>query len=275
MTSRPPDWLILGAAKAGTTSLAYWLYEHPDVYLAPVKEVRYFDEDDNYARGLDWYLAHFADAVTGQCNGEATPGYLWAPRAPQRIAQLVPDARLVALLRHPVDRAHSHFWHEVAWGADHSSFDRAIDAALDGDPAMSHLVTRGYYAEQLARYDEHFPREALLILLFDNLRADPRAIFADVCRHIGVREMPVKSLGTPYNRAHRRRSLRLRRAMERYRAWDRLPRRLANAVDRWNTVEVDNPPMSDRTRQRLLEHFAPHNSALEQRLGRPLPGWER
>lgn len=273
MTPRLPEWLILGAAKSGTTSLAYWLHGHPDAYLAPVKEVHFFDRDGNFGKGVAWYREQFAGAAVDQTPGEATPAYLWHCETPQRIAALVPEARLIALLRHPVDRAYSHYWHARSWGADLPDFATVVHAALAGDPRWAHLLERGHYAEQIARYDALFPPEALLLLLLDDLEREPGPTFARVCGHLGIRPVEVADVGTAYNQAHRRRSARVRKAMERLDVWERMPRRWANALDRWNTVAVEHPAMDPDVRALLLAHFAASTRALERRLDRRLPTW--
>src|SRR5436309_16134274 len=107
-----PDFIVIGAQKSGTGSLYAYLNGHPDVAGARVKEVHYFDL--HYHRGVDWYLDQFPDeaAARPRCTGEASPYYLFHPHAPRRAFDLVPDARLIALLRDPVDRAISHYHHE-------------------------------------------------------------------------------------------------------------------------------------------------------------------
>lgn len=273
VTPRLPDWLVLGAAKSGTTSIAYWLHGHPQVHLAPVKEVRFFDREENFSKGTDWYREQFAGATADQTPGEATPEYLWHPDAPGRIAALLPNAKLIALLRHPVDRAYSHYWHARAWGAQLPDFATVVRAALDGNAGWRHFLERGHYAEQIARYDRLYPTDALLLLLFEDLESQPEATFGEVCRHLGVEVVTVPGLGTAYNRAYRRRSMRLRRVMERVDIWERIPRRWANALDQWNTVPTDYPPMDPPVRTLLLEHYAQSTADLEHRLGRALPQW--
>jgi hypothetical protein len=269
VSSRLPDWLILGAAKSGTTSLAAWLAGHPEVYVTPLKEIHYFDRE--HARGEQFYRDHFADARPDQRAGEATPAYLWHPEVPARLVALLPDARLVALLRHPVDRAYSHYWHARNWGAALPSFPQLVADILAGDPHHEHLISRGYYDRQLQRY------AALgadpLVLLAEDLASDPRSAFADTCRHLDVTPLDDVPVGSVHNAAHRRRSPRLHRAMERGRAWQVAPR-LAQRLDAANTAAVEYPPLDPATRGVLLDHYAPHTARLRDRLGLPLTGWD-
>jgi len=269
---RLPRWLVIGAAKSGTTSLAYWLAEHPDLFVAYVKEVHFFDRDHTFAEGVDSYSRHFSDAADHQLPGEATPDYLWDPVVPERVHAVLPSGTpLVALLRHPVERAYSHYWHARSWGGDLPDFLEVAQRAVAGDPRLAHYVTRGHYATQLARYDDL--GRAPLVLLTEELQDDPFAAFSRVCRHLGVEPIAVAGLGTVHNASHRRRSQRLRREMERVQAWRWAPR-TAQRIDALNTRTTSNPPLVGPARELLLEHYAPHNELLRARLGLPLSAWD-
>lgn len=104
-----PNFLIVGAARAGTTSLYYYLKQHPDVFMSPKKEIDFFDVDKNFEKGLDWYERYF-EGYTGQkAIGEASPLYMYLEKVPKRIAKVIPDVKLIFILRNPVDRAYSHY----------------------------------------------------------------------------------------------------------------------------------------------------------------------
>ncbi|MFN2536562.1 MAG: sulfotransferase, partial [Mycobacteriales bacterium] len=236
-----------------------------------VKEVHYFDWEHH--RGEDWYRSHFATAAPDQKAGEATPGYLWHPEAPARIAALLPDVAMIALLRHPTDRVYSHYWHARSWGAEVPEFDEVVDRALRGGSPWDHLIERGHYAEQLTRYQRALP-QPVLVLLQEELAADPAGSFRKICRHLGVTEQEVPGLGKVHNAAHTWRSPRLRKLMDRTDAWSRLPPPVARWLHRANSKPVHYPPMTCETRARLLEHYRPHNARLRQLLCRPLDGWD-
>jgi hypothetical protein len=201
-----PNFLILGAQKAGTTALYAYLRWHPQVTGPSFKEVSFFDR--HYHRGERWYRAHFP-ARRRTAIGEASPSYLFHPLAPERVAALLPGVRLLALLRNPVDRAFSQYQHEVALGREPLSFEEAIaaeDERLRGevehmltDPAyFSHAwwnytyVARGRYAEQLERWYAAFPRERLLVVLTEDLAAETGATYRRVLEFLGLepRELP-------------------------------------------------------------------------------------
>lgn len=273
MTERLPDWMVIGASKAGTTSIATWLHAHPGVHVSSLKEVRFFDTDANFERGPEWYSRCFDTPAPEQLVGEATPSYLWHPQAPSRIAQLLPNVKLIALLRNPADRFHSQYWHMRGWTPGrYPEVDEVVDRALDGDVEFADLVERGHYAEQIARYDALFPADALQLILFEQLRDSPEAVFQSVTRHIGAPDFMPDVVGETFNRTHKRRSHALHDWMVRHRAWERSAR-VARRVDRLNTKDIDYPPLPAKVRTKLLQHYEPHTLALEQRLSTPLPEW--
>src|SRR4051812_23135116 len=107
MATLLPNLLVIGAAKAGTTSLWHYLDAHPSVFMAPAKELHFFDLDENWNRGIPWYAEHFAGSESSPVVGEATPGYTRYPHRPHaaaRAAATVPDARLIYLVRDPIER---------------------------------------------------------------------------------------------------------------------------------------------------------------------------
>jgi hypothetical protein len=245
-----PDFLIIGAQKAGTTALYAYLRRHPDITGPSWKEVSFFDR--HYARGEAWYRGNFPNALRARgLVGEASPSYLFHPLAPERVAALVPAARLIVLVRNPVDRAFSHYQHEVALGREPLSFEDALAAEDDrlrgeeermlADPAyFSHAWwnytyrARGGYAEQLERWLGLFPREQLLVVPSEDLLGEPEKTHA----------LLLEFLGAP---AHR---------LETY------PR----------VFERRYEPMRPETRERLTADFAEPNRRLYELVGRDL-GW--
>ncbi len=207
-----PDFLILGAQKAGTTSLHSYLEAHPCVLRAAAKEIHFFDL--RYDRGVDWYRANFPTGVVRAVarragrrpalSGDASPYYLFHPLAPRRACDTVPGARLIVLLREPVARAYSHYRHAVRLGLEDSpTFAEAIareESRLagererimaDGEYASFHhrhhsYLARGLYAEQLRAWFACFPRERFLVLRSEDLFAGTGATFARVLAFLGL-----------------------------------------------------------------------------------------
>jgi hypothetical protein len=265
---RLPTFCIVGAQKAGTTSLATWLGAHPDVFVPEVKEVSYFNDPFNFWRGPDWYRSHFAAAGDVTAVGDATP-LMQNALAVQHLSELLPDARLVAVLRHPVDRTYSHYQHLRATGVERRSFDRAIRAelTLPARTGGQYYLQRSEYLPQLQEIVRHYPRDALLVVLFDDLVGKSEETYAAVCRHIGVDEQ-VRPDVVGSNRNPR--------PGYRHPALERLPLPPAarDRVRRWNAGNPrPYPPLAAAARARLCRHFAPGVRALGDWLGRDLSAW--
>jgi hypothetical protein len=184
---RWPDFIVIGAQRAGTTSLYDWLVEHPRIAPALVKEVHYFDT--RYNASERWYRSNFPLRRLGRMTGEASPYMLFHPLAPERAARdLPPTTRFIVLLREPVQRAISAYWLHRRQGTEPKSFPEAIAAEDDrlagqdervrrGEPSKQHqlfsYVARGRYAEQLERWFSHVDRERLLVLTSEDLFSSP------------------------------------------------------------------------------------------------------
>jgi Sulfotransferase domain len=201
-----PDYLIIGAQRAGTTSLHRYLVQHPGVRtMLRTKGVHFFDTA--YGRGMSWYASRFPTRLTAWWvarrhgvelrTGEASPYYLFHPLVPGRVAEHLPRVKLIALLRDPVGRAYSHYQHEVARGFETLSFEEAIEAepvrlagetermlADPGYHSFAHqhhsYLARGCYAEQLARWRAHFDDRQLLVLSSERFFAEPGPTFRRV-----------------------------------------------------------------------------------------------
>lgn len=217
-----PSFLIIGAQRAGTTSLFHYLEQHPEV-AAPSggepsvwwsKELHYFDK--RYAKGLDWYRSFFPLEATRRfarrrgrnlVAGEATPYYLFHPEVPARVAETLPDVRLIALLRDPIERAYSHYQLSRRQSIERLSFEKAIAAeekrlARTGASkkaakmrqarirrkrrSVRSYLSRGLYAEQLERWYAHFPREQILVIRTEDMMADPATVYGQALDHLGL-----------------------------------------------------------------------------------------
>ncbi len=274
MPTSAPTFVIAGAMRSGTTALAAWLRDHPDVFVAPAKEIHYFDR--HYDEGAAWYADHFAGHAGERAVGEATPNYLYQGTALERLRADVPGVRIVVLLRDPVARAHSHYLQRVARGGEELSFADAVAAeperlAAGDDLERAHYsyVDRGRYLGQLTRLLGLFPAADVSIHLFEDLRDRPREVFADVCTFLEVdaEEVP-ETVGEQANAYQGFRSLRVRRAAQ------RLPKPVRDAVGRLNRVEVDRyPDIEPATVRRLQDEYAGERADLARLLGRDLHEW--
>src|SRR5581483_7937596 len=212
-----PDFIIIGAQRGGTTSLYAYLSQHPQIAPAVTKEVHFFD--NNFEKGIGWYRTQFPFLIEksiakniGKQNfitGEASPYYLFHPHVPERVAKVVPGAKLIVLLRNPVDRAYSHYYHEVELGHEKLSFEEALAqeeartheecARIVADQhyrSYNHqhytYLSRGIYANQVQRWLNLFPREQLLVIKSEDFYADPDGIFQQTLAFLDVRTIGQK-----------------------------------------------------------------------------------
>ena len=176
-----PNFLIVGAQKAATTWLSTCLGEHPDVFIPKEEEIYFFNHE--FDKGLEWYESHF-DAWDGQAAvGEATPGYISHPDAPGRIRFVLGDVKLIASLRHPVDRAYSAFWHHVRNGRISPKADFYTLFRQNGP---LEIRSRGYYFAQLCHYLKHFPNENLLVLIYEEIFGNNQQAIVNCFEFLGV-----------------------------------------------------------------------------------------
>lgn len=274
-----PDGLVLGVPRAGTTSLAAWIDAHPDAWVPPQKEVEFFNA--HWEQGLDAYRAAFAEGGDVAVTCEATPDYLLHPATLQRIADTLPHARFVVLLREPVARAWSHFHYNRQLGIEYRSFRRALVDEQRRPPRrplgfrdvglrvpFAYLGT-GHYADHLARLDDLIDPERTLVRLLEDVRTDPQGTFDDVCRHLGLDPHPVPAEVRRQNNGRTPRSVLVQNVLSRLLMGrsDRLWLRLAHANLRARRPE----PLDAEFARRLRARMQPHNERLAQRLGRALP----
>ena len=238
-----PDFVVIGTQKGGTSYFYRLLTKHPLVKRAAAKELHFFDNE--FVEGVGWYRRCFSEGkrVDGHrtITGEASPSYLFDPQVPERMAQVVPEARLIALLRNPVDRAYSHYQMEVRRGKEARTFEQATQEEMTSVEGQGNTVDvphaylrRGLYAEQLERFSFFANRERLLVVKSENFFARRLEILERVLRFL--RLPPFEStLAPPAGRA---------------------------------TYE----PMDPGTRRRLEGFFAPHNERLYNLLSTDF-GW--
>lgn len=190
--NRLPDFLICGAQKAGTTSLNFYLRNHPGIYIPWKKELHFFDNDSNFNKGIQWYTKQFSRADKDSITGESTPIYMYLDKVPVRIAGAIPSVRIIFILRNPVERAWSHYWDSVKRGRESLSFKEAIMAEParlkmgENEKRFYSYIDRGYYIEQIKRYLDYFPRNQMHFILSDKLKTDTSAELKYLIRFLGI-----------------------------------------------------------------------------------------
>jgi hypothetical protein len=272
-----PDFLIIGAQKAGTTWLRAMLRQHPRVY-APGREIHFFNKADNYRLGLDWYRGRFRWAGRDQIAGEKTPNYLWTnpppestdlPASQRRIADALPDARLIVVLRDPVDRAVSAYNHHLARGRIHP--DASMGRILFGDRRSLRrrhgVLTMGLYGRQLEHYLKAFDADQLLVLIFEeDVVEAPWTGLRKACSFLGLDASRISSDANECRHAHSTGKL---RAYLNY--WLPIPNVLTRPIDAVSPSWERTPPPG--VRERLRHFYAADRERLFGLLGRRIGAW--
>jgi hypothetical protein len=198
-----PNALIIGGMKCGTTTLNAWLREHPRVAFSSVKEIHFFDK--HYAEGINWYRTHFpiwekvAKAAT--CTIEATPSYLFrANTTAQRMQRCVPRAKLIIMLRDPVQRAISHYNHSMRNGTETRSPEVALTSAQgQRNRQPNPYKQRGLYAEQIREFLRFYDRSQLLILKSELFFRNPKTVFHATQEFLNINPIPLPDYSPPRN----------------------------------------------------------------------------
>jgi hypothetical protein len=283
-----PDFIVIGAQKAGTSSMYNVLSTHPDVHMSSQKEIHYFDAEGRFRRGLSFYSSHFEHAPPGKVLGEATPRYLFCEKTPGRIAAVLPEVKLIASLRNPADRAFSAWQMQVVKGSE----TRPFASAVREEP---NYIEFGRYHRQLSRYLELFPKEQLLVLLFEDLKEEPDGFYSRLFEFIGVDEKRVDPArfreipnvgGTPkwsaltsavnatYRTRNAVRNTVLKGLVNNY--WvDRYGRTLRNKIASWNRkAALQRPKLDAETASYIVESLSDDIDKLANLLGRDLSHWK-
>jgi hypothetical protein len=299
MSARRPDFYIAGAPKSGTTAMYAYLREHPDLFLPERKELRYFGRDldirDRRSLTMEEYVAHFSEARPDQLVGTAYVWYLYSTTAAEEIARFTPNARVVAMLRNPIEMLQAlHGEHLSNGNEDIPDFASALAAEPDRRdgrriPPHAHLPRALWYSEvpryteQLQRYAAVLGRERLHVVLFDDFTADTAGSYRDVLRFLGVRDDIRPAAFDVINASKRTRSERLRHFLARPPALPRrivrtmVPRRLRRGlyerVKAMNVASHVRPSIPQETADRLRAEFADEVDRLSTFLGRDLHHW--
>lgn len=300
-----PDFIIAGGMKCGTSSLHEVLARHPQVFMPP-GERKFFDLDDvdqnrnafartadgwlahdyegRFEQYLNWYRSCFTGAAAGQLIGDDATTYMTSARAPRRMAELLPDVKLIFLLRDPVERTYSHYWQDVRTGRATETFENTI---LFQPGSL--LIRRSLYKEQIERYREHFNAAQMQFVIFEEFVRDMPKVVADVCAFLGLEfcdELVAEKTHANPSRAPRWLWLRLlqNRWLRDYRErreflnvagaplarrGDRVAVLSQRVLNRLNRPTARRPPpMRTETREFLRGLFARENAGLSELIGR-------
>jgi len=307
---RWPDLFVIGAAKCGTTSLYEYLRGHPEIYMSPAKEPRYFSRelvsrsghDFRYGRDEARYLALFNEAGEEKRLGEASVRYIFSTEAPGLIHAVQPNAYIVAMVRDPVDMVYSMHNQRLSEGSEEfAELEQALAAEQDrlagkgvpeGSSARLHVyLPRARFAEQLSRWLDTFGRDRVHVIVLEDFVRNPATHFRRLLEFLDVDPDYQPESFAAYNRSHAPRFRIVRRVMNsrpvQYVVWRLLPalvgdRRTRSIVRGYRNSPLNRrsrqrPPLSPELRRRLEEEFAPDVARLSEMLGRDLAAlwWKR
>jgi hypothetical protein len=285
---KKPDFFLVGAAKAGTTSIFKYLLQHPSIFIPDIKEPHYFSEFPQprapRLENDEAYLALFEHCPEEATAGDASTSYLYSPNAARRIHDLNPKARILIVLRNPIDRAYSFYWHNRREFAEDQSFEHALDAeprrVMEGTPFRYHYVTSGLYFEQVKRYLDVFGADAVLIHLFEDLKRDPAGLCQRIFQFLGVDPHYPVDTGSIYNPGGENRNRMVGWLVSPQFPGRKLIRsvfpRASRSAKHWLMAKnITSPkPMNPDTRARLASAFRSDIERLEDLISRDLTTWK-
>jgi hypothetical protein len=279
-----PNLIIIGAGKAGTTSLHYYLDQHPDIYMSYPKEP-YFFHREKWREQLGWYESLFPEPVA--IRGEASPSYSAYPvikDVPRRIHELIPDARLIYLVRDPIDRIAAHYSQHLANGKERRSLAEAVESALQrGDDPVNPYLCVSRYATQVEQYLEYFSRDRILVIDNADMLRDRGAVLRDAFRFLEVDETFESPrfnqvLNTQGDQVRfgpvgaKLKGTRLARFVR-----SRVPREVRTPVTkpltRLLSERVERPELSRDVRAELIEALKPEADRLRELTGKRFASW--
>jgi hypothetical protein len=237
---------------------------HPSIFMPRrPQELHYFDLDANYRRGTSWYASHFTEVRSHhEAVGQTSPLYIYEPHVPGRIAELLPEVKLIFILRDPVARAYSHYWHEVKKGRETLGFEEALSLESQRlrqgarERRVFSYIDRGRYRQQLQRYLDQFAPDQLLLLLMEEMSADPVATINQCCVFVGVRERGQEIVDQmPRRRYNVSRLPRSRWLQQFFAPWRARSALVGKLIDYINLQQARYPALSPELRNHLQDLF--------------------
>lgn len=270
-----PNLIVIGAQKCGTSALHSYLARHPEISMSHPKELNFFVAEEgaqavapavkNWSLGADWYRAQFDPEA--RVRGESSPNYTADPAlpgVPARMAELIPDAKLILMVRDPISRARAQWIHNYSNRVQHKPLHRAV---LEDEE----YVARSSYHHQLSLFCEHYPMERILVLEQDELLHDREETLKRVFTFLEVdADFWHKAYGRKRHETQRRR----RKTWLGVKLWRRLPHRLRNVRHRWPlSTEFEHTELADSTRAELAERLRDDANRFRELTGKPFPNW--
>lgn len=274
-----PNFLVIGSQKAGTTSLYNILSKHPEIYMPQKKEVNFFFLEKEFLRGIGYYERFFFTGIPpgAKAFGEASPGYICHPQTPTRIKEYLPKARLILIVRNPIDRAYSQYWDNRMTLSETQTFEGTLDIALVDtyEPGKLGYFSRGTYIKYIRRYLDLFDADQLLVLLFNDLRDDPVKFYQHCFQFLGVDPgFRCPEMEAVYNPSFVWDNFLYRWFFNRPAYGRYIPARLKRLLFWGRKKRFQYPPICQAAKERLVRFYEPWNRELAAYLGRDLSHWD-
>jgi Sulfotransferase domain len=276
-----PNLIVIGGMKCGTSSLHYYLSLHPEIAMSERKELDFFVAEKNWKRGIDWYSSQFA--VDTPIRGESSPNYTKFPTfagVPERISSLLPQAKLIYLVRDPIERILSHYIHNYSAGRANDTIARVLEG-----PDGPHYLDCSRYFMQLEQYLRHYPSPSMLVVSTEELREGPREALETIFRFLGVDDSfhPAEFASKRNESRTFTRSTRAGYALSRLssrvgssRVRPFIPRALARPVKAFSersAAAIERPVMDNALRQRLAAALRDDVERLREFTGKGFESW--
>jgi len=297
MVEKKPNFIVIGAMKSATTSIYTYLKQHPDIFMTKIKEPMFFNnynQDSDYKilgtkikklKTLEEYLLMFEDVNDEKAIGEASPAYIYNKKAPQLIKEILPDVKIIAILRHPTDRAYSNYLHVVRADRENSnSFQEAIDKEKErikeNWSPLYHYIEKGYYSVQLKRYYELFPQENIRVYLFEDVIKNTKEILQDIFTFLQVDDIleidsskKANVSGTPRGVfGFLLKKMRYYNLMPKFAISDYLPNFIVRSIFRSAYKDTEKLPL--KLKKEITErYYRDEILKLEKLIGRDLSKW--
>jgi len=297
-----PNFLIIGTAKAGTTSLNNYLDEHPQIYMSPRKELNFFAiegerQDDycgnfqgdsdtpNFITNLETYCRFFEKVSNQVAIGEASPLYLLSPKAPDTIKHYIPDVKLIAILRDPVERAYSDFLFNLSRGAEPiADFSQAIEAEPERICQNYwfrwHYKQRGFYYAQLKRYFDRFTSNQIKVYLYEDFQSESLSVLNDIFVFLGVDDKFCPNISQKYNVTSIPKNRTLNKFLDSRNPTSSFLRKFVSPELRksvksrlLNFNRRPKPPLLPEVRKQLIEEYREDILKLQELLDKDLTSW--
>ncbi|MCK7544035.1 sulfotransferase domain-containing protein [Marinobacter bryozoorum] len=280
-TQNKPNFLIIGAARSGSTSLFLYLEQHPEIYFSEVKELNFFSNPSFWKKGFSWYETWFrprSKRIT--CIGEASTSYTRSPfleHAPGRIFDYNSDMKLIYVVRNPLDRLVSHYLHNINAGIE----DRDIEKLLENLP-LEPIAWQGKYHYQLSRYLEFFNRNQLYVTSFEKLSNEPEQVTKEIFDFLGVNsDVSLEKIGRVFNSSNKTtkksqlglRILDLYRRTIQYQALPYRVKKLVQNIAEIGSTPITKPTLSLNEKEALYDFYKEDSQLLQTEFGIRTEDW--